>query len=576
MSNTLQRIKNNLVICLLCFMALGSKAQNMTLEWSKVVGGDNDGIAYYQTMKTDEDGNIYLAGRNIGIVDLDPSEDTQYTGTVGQDCFIQKLDSNGNLLWANTFNNFPESNDITNIELDENNNIYIIGYIVGIEDVNPGNGTFEIGETGKQSMFVEKLDSNGNFLWAKTIDSSGSNGSAIALDSSGNIYITGKFHGETNFNPDGEAFVVDSDASSIYSGQGDLFIQKMDQNGTFIWVKTIEDINEIATITIDSFNDIYLSGIFNETVDFDPNSEVFELTSNGESDAFIQKLDTDGNLIWAKAVGGSQADFSLDITTDAEGNVYTTGYFHGTINFDPSTDLFELTAQERDIYIQKRNSTGDLLWAKSMGGSALDIGQGLYVNNSQEIYLTGYFSETADLDPSSTVYELTSQGSADIFIEKLDNNGNMLWVTSFGGDGFDYGDEISIDDTGKLYLSGKFSNSIDFDPEQNGNEWDTGETDASYILKLDLTNSNVGTVENQFSIKPLLYPNPATENFTIDLQQIYQQSTVTIRDITGQIIQKLNAENTDKIHINLNQQKGIYFLSISAEEQQVVVKLIKN
>jgi hypothetical protein len=148
--------------------------------------------------------------------------------------------------------------------------------------------------------------------------------------------------------------------------------------------------------------------------------------------AKAQNLD----FAWAKGIGATDGDDrAYSIAVDAAGNVYTTGYFEGTADFDPSAGVFNLTsAGSVDIFVSKLDASGNFVWAKAMGGTSIDQATSIAVDASNNVYTTGYFYNTADFDPSAGVANLTSAGSGDIFVSKLDASGNFVWAKAMGGD----------------------------------------------------------------------------------------------------------------------------------------------
>jgi len=187
------------------------------------------------------------------------------------------------------------------------------------------------------------------------------------------------------------------------------------------------------SIAVDSSGNVYTTGRFWGTADFDPGPGTFNMTSAGGNDIFVSKLDSSGNFVWAKRMGGTDdaydGDIGLGIAVDSSGNVYTTGYFYGTADFDPGSGTYNLTAVEYDIFVSKLNSNGDFVWAKSMGGAGWDKAASIAVDTSGNVYTTGFFEYNADFDPSLDVFDLVSPGSNDsIFISKLDSSGNFVWA----------------------------------------------------------------------------------------------------------------------------------------------------
>src|SRR4030095_4368411 len=164
---------------------------------------------------------------------------------------------------------------------------------------------------------------------------------------------------------------------------------------------------------------------------------------------------------WVKAIGGTSYDIGNAIAVDQEtGNVYTTGVFSGTVDFDPGTGTFNITSiGDNDIFILKSNTNGHFIWAKSLGGVINDAGFSIAVDASGDIYVTGQFSRTIDFNSGEGLSTLTSAGSVDIFVLKLDNSGNIIWAKAIGGQGYDVGKSLAVDPSGSedVYIKGEFS-----------------------------------------------------------------------------------------------------------------------
>ena len=240
----------------------------------------------------------------------------------------------------------------------------------------------------------------------------------------------------------------------------------MNADGNFIWaIQFGGTTGEIGgSITTDGSGNVYVTGAFRGTVDFDPGAGIFNLSATG-LDIFISKLDAEGNFVWAKQFVGSFNDMGRSITTDASGNVLTTGNFRGTADFDPGTAVFNLTAvAQEDIFICKLDASGNFIWAKHMGGSGLDDGNSITTDAAGNVYTTGQFAGTVDFDPGAGAFNLSSAGNQDIFISKLDADGNFVWVKQLGGTLFDNGLSITTDASGNIYTTGNFREIVDFDP----------------------------------------------------------------------------------------------------------------
>ncbi|MBI5962998.1 MAG: SBBP repeat-containing protein [Chloroflexi bacterium] len=259
-------------------------------------------------------------------------------------------------------------------------------------------------------------------------------------------------------------------------------------SGDFLWAKGMGGPNqdEGNSITVDSAGNVYTTGDFQNTVDFDPGTGIANLTSAGGADIFISKSDSDGNFLWAKNMGGVGGDDGICIAVDSNGNIYTIGDFTGTADFDPNAGTSSLTsAGGRDIFVSKLDGNGNFVWAKNMGGTYSDVGLDITLDSSGNVYTTGGFVDTADFDPGVGVSNLSSAGSADIFVSKLDSNGGFVWAKSMGGMGKDDGLEIRLDSNGNIYTIGRFENTADFDPGASAFNLTSAGLSDSFISKLD-------------------------------------------------------------------------------------------
>lgn len=259
------------------------------------------------------------------------------------------------------------------------------------------------------------------------------------------------------------------------------------QSPSFQWAKAMggssSDLGE--SVVVDVSGNVYTTGSFATTTDFDPGVGTFTMTSAGGVDIFISKFDASGNFVWAKQLGGTGADKGFSITTDASGNVYTTGEFSGTGDFDPGVGISNLvSAGQTDVFISKLDPSGNFVWAKKIGGSGLDFGKSIKVDGSN-VYTTGGFNVIVDFDPSVGTFTMSSAGSSDIFISKLDVAGNFVWAKQLGGSSGDEGLGLCIDASG-VHITGTFQGTGDFDPNIGiSNLSSSGVTDI-FITKIDL------------------------------------------------------------------------------------------
>ena len=369
-------------------------------------------------------------------------------------CFLSKAQS-PTFQWAKGIGGIGNDNG-KSIAIDVAGNVYTIGYFNDTTDFDPGAGVYYLKGGG---CFISKLDASGNFVFAKRI--ANSNGYAIAIDTNNNVYITGSFGGTVDFDPGAGVYNLTS------IGGSDIFITKLDAIGNFVWAKSIGGLinDEGLSIVVDAVGNVFTTGYFDGTVDFDPGVGIYNLTSvGGPNDIFVCKLNVSGVFVWAKSMGGSFSDYGYSITVDVAGNVYTTGHFPRTADFDPGPGVYTLTAIGEDIFVSKLDASGNFVWAKRMGGGAsgMKYSFSIAIDLNYNVYTTGFFNGIVDFDPNAGVYNLTAIGQ-DIFISKLDTSGNFVWAKSFGGTNNDGGCSIAVTPTGNVYSTGYFVGTVDFD-----------------------------------------------------------------------------------------------------------------
>jgi hypothetical protein len=563
-------MKRILTFFILFIFSLNVFCQAPDWQWAKSIGGAyND---YASSVILDVSGNLYATGQFSDTVDFDPGVGVFNLISITTDAFITKLNNSGNLIWAKRIGgSFPDLAFGESVIVDTTNNqIYLAGMFKGTADFDPGSAVYNLTSAGNLDIFICKLDSAGNFQWAKQIGGIDDDRVAsMSIDLSGNIYLGGNFSGTADFDPGVGTFNL---TSSSYS---DIFICKINSGGNFKWVKAMGSANgngNANSISIGSLNKVYITGHFSDTVDFNPGPGVFSLISAGYEDVFISNLDSSGNFIWAKRIGGASDDYSESIAVDwsGSGSIYTTGHFSGTVDFDPGPGIFNLTSQASgDAFISKLSSTGSLLWAKQIGGTAYVWGDCIRLGTA-DLYLLGDFEGTADLNPGTGTFNVTSSGENHIFISKLDATGNFSWARANGGSGTEIAWSMALDLSENIYTAGYFeSSSIAFGSTTITNT-DTNSFDI-FIAKLDTAIVGINETENSIS-SIVFYPNPFSEFATLTLQaNNFFEGTIEIRNIFGVSVSppKHFSGNTIQFQRN-NLPAGIYFYTITTKANQIL------
>lgn len=331
------------------------------------------------------------------------------------------------------------------VDTDNDGNIFATGSYE-----STGNfGTTQLTNSGQKDVFIVKYNNQGTVQWAKKAGGTGvEEGLGIVVDNTGNCYITGYFTGTISFG-----------TTNFTSANGkDIFIAKyLGNNGNLSWAKQISVTGDAegAGIALDGAGNIYVTGYFRNTATFKPNPGSISLTATGGLDAFVAKYNSSGTCQWAKKGGGASLDrgYGLAVT---EGDVVVTGYYEGSATFGTASLT---SAGSGDVFTMKYDTAGTFKWAKSFGGPNSDWGQAVTTDTAGNVFVTGRFEIQAAFQSTN----LTSNGSYDIFLAKLNNNGNLQWVKNYGGLYLDYTGSIVMNKYyDALYFSGAYAVQAEF------------------------------------------------------------------------------------------------------------------
>jgi hypothetical protein len=326
----------------------------------------------------------------------------------------------------------------------------------------------------RDSNTVVMHTSPGSETWVRTWGGTYHDwGTEVVVDKSGNLFVAGQFERTVDFNP-GKGV----EEHSVDGAEYDVYLSKFDNDGNFKWVITwgahnqpmADPRDEISGLEVDESGNVYVTGNYGLNVDFDPGSEVCELPSNGGSDIFLSKFDTNGNFIWARTWGGEGNDYAVGSGIDASGNVFVTGAFYGPVDFDPTGGYDEHISffypdSGGDAFISKIDKDGNFIWAKTWGGDNSDTAFDAAADTLNNVYITGQYQwNSCDFDPGPGVDFHTYQENGDVYLLKLDSNGNFEWCKTWGGYLQDFGMKIVIDDLNNAYVAGTIEYEVDMDP----------------------------------------------------------------------------------------------------------------
>ena len=418
--------------------------------------------------------------------------------------------------------------------MDLSGNVYVVG---SFNSATFTFGSITLTNNGNDDIFVAKYDSNGNVLWAK---SAGGNSwdeawEVVVDNTSGSIYVSGYF----------DSTSISFGSFTLTTTSEDDFIAKYDNNGNVIWAKK----NSIESISLD------VSGNFYGTME-------------DNNQWFIVKYNPDGNILWAKNAGGI-GDYELYLCNeDANGNMYAVGDFSSaTISFGTTT----LTnTGNNDILIVKYDANGNILWAKSAGGTGPDYPYSIVVDASGNVCVVGGFDSPS---LSFGTFTLTNTGSHietdDIFLVKYATDGSVLWAKSVGGTDYDFAFSIALNASGNIYMAGGFES-----PTITIGSITLTNTSFShfdcFIAKLGSSNA-INEISKLTSIN--VFPNPASNTLTINVPH---HSTISIVNMQGKLITSM-AANRKNTTIDISSLPvGVYFVKATTEKGVVTRKFIKE
>ncbi|MEX1003118.1 MAG: T9SS type A sorting domain-containing protein [Crocinitomicaceae bacterium] len=398
-------------------------------------------------------------------------------------------------VWSGKFGNeiYLESASI----VDQSGNSFVLSFFSGTYDFDPGPGIFNMTSqtpSPGSDIAICKIDVNGDLIWAKQITGNSPIGQApytIDVDSSGDLFISGYFNGNVDFDPSPGMNIL----TSIFDA---CFLIKMDANGNLIWANKITESNGTSaefglSVKIDNNNNVVLGGTFQGSNDFDPGVGTSILTTFENNDeSFIAKYDNNGNFIWAKAFVNTQTSSQNRVTSfsvDNIGNIYCLGYFHGGVDFDPGAGLNNLisTNSQRDIYFVKLDQNGAWVWSQAIGSVGEDVAMSVKMNSLGELCVVGRFQNTVDFNPLGAGNSLSSNGNYDIFIANYNSSGILQWALNVGGSLDDVANDLDIDPFDNIYVTGHFQNVVDFDPGLGNEILSSPNFGSIYVLKIDPT-----------------------------------------------------------------------------------------
>ena len=512
----------------------------------------------------------------------------------------------------------------TGMATDKAGNTYATGQFQGSVDFDPG-PAYDWKNSTNGTFFITKLDANGSYCWTRQVDDIYP--AAVACDDTGAVYVAGFFGATMDLDPDPGTV---NNVSAV--GSYDSYVMKINSNGSLAWVRVVGTPAancRAKGINVDNWGNVYVNGIFTNTVDFDPGAGTSNLTSSQATNVFLLKLNSQGNFKWARSqtfdgqtnliyriatdrwgnVFSSSDHDSISVTkfdslgnliwslhffehhqnrifdlaTDKNGNLVIVGSFVFNNDFDPGSGYHGITADGGDAFVLKLDSAGNFLWVNNFRGPGNDIARSVAIDSNDLIFVAGHFEILTDFDAglNSQYYMEADSGSGtyrrDAFVVKLGQAGELMFAKRIGGPEIDNGLAVGLDSVNNVYFMGNFQDTVDFDPGAGTNVMHcfcigTGATNF-FVVKLSSSGLLNLPELTPASAHILIYPNPATDELTIKTEGQYQ--SYTISNSLGQQVLKANLA-TNEIRVDIrNIPPGLYYLNISGESGTEVRKFVK-
>ena len=374
-------------------------------------------------------------------------------------------------------------------------NLVLTGGFYDTVDFDPGPGVVTRTSAGDRDAFVASYTPAGALVWVQSLGGPLNDfvTGDVLFDSSGKMILSGGFQGTVDFDS-GPA-----DHSLTSTGGWDIFLLTLAEQGQFVSVQQIGSSSPtafeyISGMALDPDGNLYATGSFDGTMDFDPGPGVWELASAGATDAFFIKLDASGNLVWAERIGGLGWDHGDSLVLDGGGNVWSTGYYMGPLDFDPGPGIFELPTyepSEMDAFVLKLDPHGAFLWAGAMGGSSQDLGADILLDHNGNVLVALNFRYAADVDPGPGDYQVIGAITEDVAVVKLDPAGTLIWARVMAGNHRDRPYELAVDAADNVYTVGAFRLTVDFDPGPSEFVLDAGPRFDYFLSKFDASGNFV-------------------------------------------------------------------------------------
>lgn len=555
--------KNTLGVLIFLFVLINhSQAQNF--EWGYGTGSTEFDQNYDITVN--ELGEVIQIGYFSETVNFNPiGTDLIQTSNGASDFFIEKRAADGSLIWLKTIGG-PGSDVAQSVETDSEGNIVVCGVFSSTTDFDPGEDVFNMSAGAGTSLFILKLTTDGEFIWANSIagEITGYHGDIMAINAADEIIITGGFEGTVDFDPSPE------DANQTVGEEySEIFIAKYNTNGEYLWANVIEGegfkwVNEIS---LDHEGKIFLAGSYTNNIDLDPSdgTDLYTNPSDG-GNGFLVKLSADGSYEWGKVLT-SYVFSQYSALKFNDDYLVLSGTFSGTTDFDLGDETQnENSFGDVDAFIQKLDLNGELIWVNTYNSTTWQTAiSGLVINSFNDIIVSGSFGEEMNFNHEGDS-EIRTTPDVDAFVFQVSESGEFERIHIISGNFWQETAGLAISNADEIYVQGVLYEEVilaDDEPTIPAVGWGD-----FFLMKLG---EYASIDQSEIDVPFQMYPNPANQFITVE-KSVNQ--TLEIIDLNGKAAIHIPAGSENETVDIHSLSKGIYFVQVSDKNAVKTKKLI--
>ncbi|MDI1444064.1 hypothetical protein [Polyangium sp. 6x1] len=405
-----------------------------THNWS--FGYGDTGQTFGSAVETDGDCNVYVTGTFDGTVDLGGGPVTSLVNLGRYDMYLAKFDAGGHHVWSKFFQYPSGTRSSSGFTRDGAGHVILTGSFQGGIDLGAG----PMVSAGGNDIYVGKFDGAGNLIWGRRFGGTGHDfGGSVVTDAAGNIFLSGPYDGTLDFGA----------GPMTSTGFRDVYLVKLDPNGNTLWSRSYGNAgnNSGMGLVVDGAGSVHGSFTFSGTLNIGGTSYV----SAGKYDLLLLNVDTNGNVLWSRRVGGTGDEGGGPQAIDAAGNVYYSGSFENTVDFGGGPLV---SAGRTDSFLFKLDASGNHVFSKRHGDAGLQSGGDVNLDQAGNVILSGSWNGTMDFGGGPVTVSDTN-----VFVVNLDSSGNHLSTRHYG---FGSASDLSVHPSGNVVMTGNHVNLLDF------------------------------------------------------------------------------------------------------------------